>query len=95
MKSLLGILLLTVGTVNAQTQVTVYNQNFATVKENRVLELKKGENEVRMTDITAHLEPESVVLRHLRQPDLIKILEQNYETAQRRLAAAQVRGQDD
>ena len=33
-----------------------------------------------MTDITAHLEPESVVLRHLRQPDLIKILEQNYES---------------
>ena len=80
MKSLLGILLLTVGTVSAQTQVTVYNQSFATVKENRVLELKKGENEVRMTDITAHLEPESVVLRHLRQPDLIKILEQNYES---------------
>jgi hypothetical protein len=24
--------------------------------------LKKGENEVRMTEITAHLEPESVVL---------------------------------
>jgi len=80
MKSLLGILLLTVGTVSAQTQVTVYNQSFATVKENRVLELKKGENEVRMTDITAHLEPESVVLRHLRQPDFIKILEQNYES---------------
>jgi hypothetical protein len=80
MKSLLGILLLAVGTAGAQTQVTVYNQNFATVKENRVLELKKGENEVRMTEITAHLEPESVVLRHLRQPDLIKILEQNYES---------------
>ena len=36
MKSLLGILLLMVGTASAQTQVTVYNQNFATVKENRV-----------------------------------------------------------
>jgi predicted porin len=32
MKSLLGILLLAVGTAGAQTQVTVYNQNFATVK---------------------------------------------------------------
>jgi hypothetical protein len=80
MKSILCILLLTVGTASAQTQVTVYNQNFATVKENRLLDLNKGENEVRMTDITAHLEPESVVLRHLRQPDLIKILEQNYES---------------
>src|SRR5262245_59981308 len=79
MKTLFCMLLL-VSTAGAQTQVTVYNQNFATVKENRVLELKRGENEVRMTEITAHLEPESVVLRHLRQPDLIKILEQNYES---------------
>ena len=42
MKSLLCILLLIAGTANAQTQVTVYNQNIATVKENRVMELKKG-----------------------------------------------------
>jgi len=80
MKPLLLILLLTTSTASAQTQLTVYNQNFATVKEKRTLELAKGENEVRMTDITAHLEPESVVLRHLSQPGLIQILEQNYES---------------
>jgi hypothetical protein len=66
-------------TAAAQTQLTVYNQNFAAVKEMRTLELANGENEVRLTDITAHLEPESVVLRALRQPDSIRILEQNYE----------------
>ncbi|MEK7409489.1 MAG: DUF4139 domain-containing protein, partial [Acidobacteriota bacterium] len=44
------------------------------------LELKDGENELRVTDLTAHLEPDSVVLRDLRRPDSIRILEQNYES---------------
>jgi hypothetical protein len=64
----------------AQTQLTIYNQNFATVKERRTLELKKGDSEVRVSDITAHLEPDSVVLRDLKKPDAIRILEQNYES---------------
>ncbi|MBM4046166.1 MAG: hypothetical protein FJ279_13730, partial [Planctomycetes bacterium] len=65
---------------HAQTQLTIYNQNFAAVKETRTLDLTKGENEVRVTDITAHLEPESVILRDLKKPDAIQILEQNYES---------------
>jgi hypothetical protein len=68
------------GALYAQTQLTVYNQNFAAVKETRTMELAKGENEIRVTDITAHLEPESVILRDLRLPDSIRILEQNYES---------------
>ncbi len=72
--------LLAVGPALAQTQLTIYNQNFATVKERRTLELKKGETEVRITDISAHLEPDSVVLRDLKKPDAIRILEQNYES---------------
>lgn len=80
MRLLLPATLLTVSGVCAQTQLTVYNQNFAAVKEKRTLELAKGQNEVRVSDITAHLEPESVVLRDLRRPDSIQILEQNYES---------------
>jgi hypothetical protein len=64
----------------SQTQLTIYNQNFATVKETRTLDLMKGETEVRVTDITAHLEPDSVVLRDLKKPGAIHILEQNYES---------------
>src|SRR4030042_1663099 len=63
-----------------ETQLTVYNQNFAVVKEQRLLKLEKGENELRVTDITAHLEPDSVVLRDMKDADAIKILEQNYES---------------
>ena len=62
-----------------QTQLTIYNQNFAAVKEKRVFDLKSGANEMRVSDITAHLEPDSVVLRDIQQPDAIRILEQNYE----------------
>lgn len=35
---------------------------------------------MRVTDIAAHLEPESVILRDLKKPDAIQILEQNYES---------------
>ena len=80
MKYLLLATILAVGTANAQTQLTIYNQNFATVKEQRNLTLQKGESEIRITDITAHLEPESVILRELRRPDALQILEQNYES---------------
>ena len=80
MKFLLLAALLTVSSLCAQTQLTIYNQNFGVVKEIRTFELENGENEVRMTDITAHLEPESVMLRDLSRPDSIQILEQNYES---------------
>jgi hypothetical protein len=69
-----------VSTIHAETQLTIYNQNFAAVKETRTFDLQNGENEVRVTDITAHLEPDSVVLRDLKNPNAIRILEQNYES---------------
>jgi hypothetical protein len=64
----------------AQPHLTIYNRNFAAVKETRTLDLKKGENEVRVTGLTAHLEPDSIVLRDPGKPDAIRILEQNYES---------------
>jgi hypothetical protein len=66
--------------VFGQTQLTIYNQNFAAVKERRSFHLKAGENEIRVADLSAHLEPDSVVLRDLNQPGSIRILEQNYES---------------
>jgi hypothetical protein len=64
----------------AQTQLTIYSDNFAAVKQTRTLTLARGENEIRVTDITAHLEPESVIVRTLRQADSVRIIEQNYES---------------
>lgn len=69
-----------IGLEAKDTQLTIYNQNFAVVKENRILDIIKGESEFRATDITSFLEPESVVLRDLEDPNSLKILEQNYES---------------
>ena len=51
------VLLLLAAAVAAlsQTQLTIYNQNFAVVKERRSFDLKQGENELRVVDLTAHL----------------------------------------
>ncbi len=40
-----------------QSKLTIYNQNFGVVREQVSLELKPGINEIRLTNITAHLEP--------------------------------------
>lgn len=63
----------------AETQLTIYNQNFALVKERRTLDLPAGESEIRITDLTAHLEADSVLLRDRTFPDSVRVLEQNFE----------------
>src|SRR5215472_15823485 len=57
--------------------LTIYNQNFSVVRQTVPLDLKPGINRVIFSNITAHVEPDSVVLRDLRGGRL-QILEQNY-----------------
>ena len=57
--------------------LTVYNQNFAVVREVIPLDLKNGTNTVNFSDVTAHVEPQSVMLRAL-DGDGLRVLEQNY-----------------
>jgi len=59
--------------------LTVYNQNFALVRDIRSLTLKEGINEVRFFDIAAKIEPTSVHFRSITAPDRCGILEQNFE----------------
>src|SRR5271170_2958586 len=75
-----AIILAYIASTALSADLTIYNQNFGVVKERRSLALNKGENSVRITDITAHLEPDSVVLRDLGAGDQLKILEQDYES---------------
>ena len=46
-----------------QPSLTIYNQNFAVVRQELPLNLKAGVNKLQVTDITMHLEPDSVILR--------------------------------
>ena len=57
--------------------LTVYNQDFAVVRQTIPLQLKPGPNNIATSDITAHVEPDSVVLRD-PQGKTIQVLEQNY-----------------
>jgi hypothetical protein len=58
--------------------LTIYNQQFAVVREAMSLNLRDGANHVDVTDITGHVEPDSVILRSLDGSRQLKILEQNY-----------------
>lgn len=58
--------------------LTIYNQQFAVVRHGLALDLKSGQNHVEVTDMTGHLEPDSVFLRSLDEGRRLQILEQNY-----------------
>ncbi len=64
----------------AEPSLTIYNQDFAVVRDRLNLDLQKGENEISVTDMTAHLEPDSVILRDPTGKRAIQILEQNYRS---------------
>src|SRR5271170_1179482 len=61
-----------------QASLTVYNQMFAVVRQVIPLELRAGTNHVTFTDITTHLEPDSVILRDPNGARQLRVLEQNY-----------------
>jgi hypothetical protein len=74
------VLLVVSCTISAGPSLTVYNQDFAVVRDNLNLDLKKGINELSVTHITAHLEPDSVILRDPKGKHALQILEQNYRS---------------
>ena len=58
--------------------VTVYNQGTALVREQRRLALEEGINRIDLRDVAATIDPTSVSLRSLSNPDGTVVLEQNY-----------------
>ncbi len=62
----------------ADPALTIYNQNFAVVRETLPLDLKIGNNVVRFSGATAHVEPDSVILRDPAARVAVQVLEQNY-----------------
>ena len=62
----------------SQPSLTIYNQNFAVVRQEVPLDLKAGENQINVSDITMHLEPDSVILRDPTGKHPVQVLEQNY-----------------
>ena len=62
----------------AEPALTIYNQDFAVVRDTVPLDLKAGSNDVRFTETTTHLEPDSVLLRDPSGKVPLQVLEQNY-----------------
>jgi hypothetical protein len=62
---------------SAAPSLTIYNQDFAVVRQEIPLDLQ-GTTSVRLTDITMHVEPDSVILRDPTGKRPLQVLEQNY-----------------
>jgi hypothetical protein len=74
----------------ADPALTIYNADFAVVRQSVPLKLEEGLNMVSFSDATAMLEPDSVILRDPAGKVALQILEQNYRNdpiSQRRLLA--------
>ena len=57
----------------AEPALTIYNQDFAVVRDMVPLDLKSGVNNVRYADATARVEPDSVILRDPAGKHLLQI----------------------
>ncbi len=68
-----------IATAPQSVEITVYNANFALVKEVRSLDLRSGRQEIRVEDVAQYIDPTSVTFRNLTAGVPIVILEQNYQ----------------
>ena len=62
----------------ADPALTIYSQNFAVIRETLPLDLKAGNNTLRFSGATAHVEPDSVILRDPAGKRVVQVVEQNY-----------------
>ncbi len=76
---ILGLIALLVAKVGAEPPaLTIYNQNFAVVRDTVPLDLKEGVNAVKFADMTATAETDSVILRDPTGKVKLQVLEQSY-----------------
>jgi hypothetical protein len=66
------------GVFAAGPALTIYNQNFAVVRDSVALDLNDGVNKVLYAGATAQVEPDSVILRDPAGVHALQILEQDY-----------------
>ncbi|MDB6172047.1 MAG: hypothetical protein JWL59_1358 [Chthoniobacteraceae bacterium] len=72
------VFVLAITVCNADPALTIYNQNFAVVRDTVPLDLKAGTNDARFAGVTALVEPDSVILRDPAGKNALRVLEQNY-----------------
>ena len=77
------VLVICAGVASAQAEkpgvnLTIYNQNFAVVKDRRMMDVPKGVGIVKFTDVASTIDATSVHFTSLTDPKA-SVLEQNYE----------------
>jgi len=59
--------------------LTIYNQNFAVVKEVRTLKIDAGAARLEFKDVARDIDPTTVQFKSLADPEGTRVIEQNYE----------------
>jgi len=62
-----------------EVAITIYNDNFAVVKERRDMTFEQGLNRMQFTGVAERIDPTSVNFLCVSAPEAVSILEQNYE----------------
>lgn len=60
-------------------EVTAYNEDLGLIKDQRHITLPKGTTELRFMDVAAKINPATVHMQSLTDPQALSVLEQNYE----------------
>ena len=59
--------------------VTIYNDDFAMVKDVREISFDQGTSLLYFTDVSANIQTETVTFKAVKKPDEIRVFEQNFE----------------
>jgi len=59
--------------------VTVYNNQFAIVKDVREISFDQGRSDLYFTDVSTNIQTETVTFKALKNSEKIKVYEQNFE----------------
>lgn len=78
MKTLVALFSLPLAAFAASPVLTIYNQDFAVVRDTVPLDLKAGVNDVNFSGMTATAETDSVILRDPAGKVKLQVLEQSY-----------------
>ena len=62
----------------SSVELTIYNQDFALVKENREMNLSNGISFLSVPDVASTIEPNSVAFKSRTNPNSVVVREQNY-----------------
>lgn len=64
---------------SAEVSITIYNDNFAVVKDSRKMTFQEGLNQLHFTDVAERIDPTSVLFECVSDPTAVTLLEQNFQ----------------